>query len=54
MNFRTEKEALMSEYKDITVESEDNGGKIVFAGTPRDLARCPISKTGQWLHKTLL
>ena len=31
-----------------------DGGKIVFAGTPRDLARCPISKTGQWLHKTLL
>ena len=28
-----------------------DGGKIVFAGTPRDLAHCPDSKTGQWLYK---
>ena len=31
-----------------------DGGKIVFAGTPRDLARCPVSKTGQWLQKKIL
>ena len=28
-----------------------DGGKVVFTGTPRDLACCPASKTGQWLSR---
>ena len=31
-----------------------DGGEVVFAGTPRDLARCPASKTGQWLRNILI
>ena len=31
-----------------------DGGEVVFAGTPRELARCPASKTGQWLRKIIV
>ena len=31
-----------------------DGGRIVFAGTPCDLAHCPASKTGQWLRKIIV
>lgn len=32
----------------------DNGGTVVFAGTPEDIINCPESLTGQYLKKKLL
>jgi excinuclease ABC subunit A len=34
---------------DIGPEGGDNGGKLVFAGTPEDLANCTESYTGDFL-----
>ncbi len=38
---------------DLGPEGGNNGGRIVAAGTPEDIARCPASHTGQYL-KTVL
>jgi excinuclease ABC subunit A len=34
--------------------SADNGGELVFAGTPEELSRCPHAKTGQAINQVLL
>ncbi|MBO7741448.1 MAG: excinuclease ABC subunit UvrA, partial [Victivallales bacterium] len=36
---------------DLGPEGGDNGGKLIFAGTPEDAARCKRSFTGQYLAK---
>ena len=34
---------------DLGPEAGEGGGRLVFAGTPADLAECPESHTGQYL-----
>ena len=36
---------------DLGPEAGDEGGNVVFAGTPEDLASCPLSHTGRYLRK---
>jgi excinuclease ABC subunit A len=38
---------------DLGPDGGDNGGEIVFAGTPEDCAREPRSFTGQYLKPVL-
>lgn len=38
---------------DLGPEGGNNGGEVIFAGTPEDLARCKRSYTGQYLKKCL-
>ncbi len=38
---------------DLGPEGGDGGGQIVCTGTPEEIARCPQSYTGQYLHKYL-
>ena len=38
---------------DLGPEGGDEGGELVFAGTPEDCARCERSYTGQFLKKIL-
>lgn len=38
---------------DLGPEGGDEGGSLVFAGTPEDCARCPGSYTGQFLAPLL-
>jgi excinuclease ABC subunit A len=38
---------------DLGPEGGKNGGKIVFAGTPEDLANCQKSYTGKYLKEYL-
>ena len=38
---------------DLGPEGGDQGGELVFAGTPEDCARCEESFTGQYLKKLL-
>ena len=38
---------------DLGPEGGNNGGRIVAAGTPEDIARCPASHTGQYLKAVL-
>ena len=38
---------------DLGPEGGDQGGYIVFEGTPEDCARCPESYTGQFLQTVL-
>jgi len=39
---------------DLGREGGEEGGNIVFAGTPEDLAVCPESYTGQYLKEKVL
>ena len=36
---------------DLGPEAGDQGGRIVFEGTPRELTRCPESHTGEFLRR---
>jgi excinuclease ABC subunit A len=38
---------------DLGPEGGENGGEIVFEGTPEDLVNCERSHTGQWLRNSL-
>ena len=38
---------------DLGPEGGDQGGELIFAGTPEDCARCARSYTGQYLKKIL-
>ena len=38
---------------DLGPEGGDKGGQIVCAGTPRDVAACPVSYTGKYLKAEL-
>ncbi|NQT25503.1 hypothetical protein HQ585_09110, partial [candidate division KSB1 bacterium] len=38
---------------DLGPEGGEDGGQIVIDGTPEDVARCPISYTGQFLKEYL-
>ena len=38
---------------DLGPEGGDEGGELVFAGTPEDCANCERSYTGQFLKKML-
>jgi excinuclease ABC subunit A len=38
---------------DLGPEGGDAGGRIVFEGTPEELAKCPESHTGQYLKLTI-
>jgi excinuclease ABC subunit A len=38
---------------DLGPEGGDNGGEVVFAGTPEQLAGCAASYTGQFLARAL-
>ena len=38
---------------DVGPEGGDQGGNIVFAGTPEELVKCPNSYTGKFLKPKL-
>ena len=38
---------------DLGPEGGDQGGELVFSGTPEDCARCEKSYTGQYLNRIL-
>jgi excinuclease ABC subunit A len=38
---------------DLGPEGGDDGGTVIVAGTPEDVARCKKSYTGQYLAKVL-
>ncbi len=38
---------------DLGPEGGDNGGRVIATGTPEEVAKCPTSYTGQYLHKIL-
>ena len=38
---------------DLGPEGGDDGGQVIAAGTPEDVAACPHSYTGQYLKNVL-